>query len=85
MSTLRYETDTNPTSAARCQAARNRIAGYMGMTEERHNIIRELRGDDESLESLLLALDATETLAHRRAPVANPLEAAAVRTIRVVA
>ena len=34
MTTLRYETDVNAASAARQAAARNRIAGYMGMTDE---------------------------------------------------
>lgn len=77
MSTLRYETDINPTAAARQAAARDRIAGYMGMTEAHAALIQRLRGGAQTLGSLLLAMDAAESVGRgeARAPVRNPLEA----------
>lgn len=76
MSTLRYETDINPTAAARQAAARDRIAGYMGMTEAHAALIQRLRGKSQTLDSLLLAMDAAEVVDEAgkvRAPVRNPL------------
>ena len=77
MTTLRYETDVNAASAARQAAARNRIAGYMGMTDEHAALIQRLRGGAQTLDSLLLAMDAAESVERgdARAPVRNPLEA----------
>lgn len=75
MSKLTFETDTNPASAARCNATRDRIAGYMGMTPQRVALIKDLMAGDYSGASLdeSLTLSKPRLAPVPKAPIVRPV------------